>query len=133
MRYLYADSEPFPLDYDFLGTLKAFVTCAARCLEAATAIEREEAEIFTKEGAATRRISALASFREALDAAVDAAVLKSPEPDVARDVAANVKEYAGRAVELANAEGERALGEARSAVSSRVVTHRNAIRESVTK
>lgn len=47
MRYLYGDSTPFPLAYDFLGTLESFMTAATRAVKAhddAVALEAKAAE-----------------------------------------------------------------------------------------
>lgn len=45
MRYLYADSEPFPLEYDFLATLRGFIECGAASLAAVGTIEAKEAAV----------------------------------------------------------------------------------------
>ena len=47
MRYLYGDSTPVPLAYDFLGTLESFMTAATRAVKAhddAVALEAKAAE-----------------------------------------------------------------------------------------
>ncbi len=73
MRFLYADSEPFPLDYDFLATLRSFVRAAARSYAHLADIERLQAEIEGRNAATHDVLAALASFGSALEAAREAA------------------------------------------------------------
>ncbi len=55
MRYLYGDSAPFPLHYNFLSTLELFVGCAAKAVEldAASRVAQKNAA----DGAAMRALS----------------------------------------------------------------------------
>ncbi len=53
MRFLYGDSQPFPLGYNFLGFLESFMTAATRIVELDGAIKRAVGE--ADEGARVRQ------------------------------------------------------------------------------
>jgi hypothetical protein len=93
MRYLYGDSTPFPLSYDFLGTLEAFMTAATRAVKLhddAVAIEVKAAEAKQTRLAG---IQALESFHLVVMKAIGDTATKVSHP--------SALEYAGQVGELA--------------------------------
>jgi hypothetical protein len=82
MPYLFADSEPFPLAYDFLATLRALVRSAAQTYAQLARIEELRREIGEREHRTQETLSALAEFTGAMEAARSAAsdhFVKVPE------------------------------------------------------
>lgn len=93
MRYLYGDSTPFPLLYDFLGTLEAFMTAATRAVKLhddAVALETKAAEAKQSRLAG---IQALESFHTVVMKAIGDTANKVSHP--------SALEYAGQVGELA--------------------------------
>ena len=72
-RYLYADSEPFPLSYPFLPTLERFVKSAAGALQSLTALRALNRDVAEQRAAAVRDIERLEGFIGDVLAAVEAA------------------------------------------------------------
>jgi len=72
-RYLYADSEPFPLSYPFLPTLERFVKSAAGALQALTALRALNRDVAEQRAGAVRDIERLEGFIGDVLAAVEAA------------------------------------------------------------
>jgi hypothetical protein len=72
-RYLYADSEPFPLSYPFLPTLERFVRSSAGALQALTALRALNRDVAEQRAGAVRDIERLEGFIGDVLAAVEAA------------------------------------------------------------
>jgi hypothetical protein len=72
-RYLYADSEPFPLSYPFLPTLERFVKSAAGALQALTALRALNRDVAEQRAGAVRDIERLEGFIGDVLASVEAA------------------------------------------------------------
>lgn len=71
MRFLYGDSSPFPLGYNFLATLEAFMTASTRIVQLdveANAIEEQHSGVIQSR---VIGLEALDSFHEALMSAVE--------------------------------------------------------------
>jgi hypothetical protein len=138
MRYLYGDSVPFPLQYNFLATLETFVGAAARAVQLHFDFDQVQAQ---NASAAANRVKALGELEGVHRAAVRAlhdAAARSSEPS-ALDYARQVEEHANRIVEghrasaemagereqaSARGESERRRGEMRSAVESFLIAGR---------
>ncbi|MCC6874811.1 MAG: hypothetical protein IT378_10940 [Sandaracinaceae bacterium] len=73
MRYLYADSEPFPLEYDLLATLRSFLHAAAQVYGHLARIEDLEADIAKRAQETQAVLGSIAEFTEAMEAARSAA------------------------------------------------------------
>lgn len=73
MRYLYADSEPFPLDYDLLATLRAFMHASTQIYGHLARIEELEVEIAGRNQATQAALGSIAEFTGAMEAARAAA------------------------------------------------------------
>jgi hypothetical protein len=73
MRYLFADSEPFPLEYDFLATLRGFLECGATCLAAVAAIDTQESRVKVEKVKAEKYEAALDRFEEDAVSGLEAA------------------------------------------------------------
>lgn len=107
MRYLYGDSVPFPLQYNFLATLETFVGAAARAVQLHFDSDELQAQ---NEVAAANRVKALSELEGVHRAAVRAlhdAAARSSEPS-ALDYARQVEEHANRIVEGHRASAEMA-------------------------
>ncbi len=98
MRYLYGDSTPFPLSYDFLGTLEAFMTAATRAVKMhddAIALEAKSAEA---KQARLSGIKALEGFHVVVMKAIGDTATKVSHPS-ALEYSNQVSELAQRFVE----------------------------------
>src|SRR5512135_2133179 len=98
MRYLFGDSAPFPLGYNFLETLEAFMEAATRIvqldLESAN-LKRQIDEIATGR---MKGLEALEQFHTVVMRAVQDTAQKVQHAS-ALDYARNVADYASRYVE----------------------------------
>jgi hypothetical protein len=79
-RYLYADSEPFPLSYPFLPTLERFVKSAAGALQALTALRALNRDVAEQRAGAVRDIERLEGFIGDVLASVESARGRSEAP-----------------------------------------------------
>ncbi|RLB54096.1 MAG: hypothetical protein DRJ42_10140 [Deltaproteobacteria bacterium] len=78
MRYLYADSESFPLDYDFLATLRGFIECGAACLSAVATIDTRRAAVADERTRNKRNHGALDRYLEDARGGLEAAHKSNP-------------------------------------------------------
>ena len=94
MRFLYGDSAPFPLGYNFLATLEAFMTAATRIVQL-----ESDARDLTKqtEDLAAGRVKGL----EALDQ-FHTVVMRAVQDTAQKVQHAHALEYAGKVAEFAS-------------------------------
>lgn len=94
MRFLYGDSAPFPLGYNFLATLEVFMTAATRIVQ----LESEAREITKQtEDFAQGRVKGL----EALDQ-FHTVVMRAVQDTAQKVQHAHALEYAGKVAEFAS-------------------------------
>lgn len=98
MRYLYGDSVPFQLQYNFLTTLETFVTCAAQAVLRQFEIQQFLATTAEAAAARNKAIEELEGFHRSVMAAVRSCANRITNP-VAADYTRQVQEYAVRLVE----------------------------------
>lgn len=103
MRYLYGDSTPFPLPFDFLRTLEAFMTAATRVLLLEHAVRRLELETKAAKEERALGLAVVSKFHESVLRSLSESAV--PQHAFAIDYAQRMAE---RAVGL--------IGERRSAV-----------------
>lgn len=130
MRFLYGDSTPFPLGYNFLTTLEAFMASATRIVQLDTearALARQ-----TEEGAQARLrgLDALDQFHTVVMRAVTDTAQKVQHAH-ALEYARRVAEFASGYVEEhrrgAGAENDRELGHCQAENERRVAEQRGAL------
>lgn len=82
VRYLFGDSVPFPLPFNFLATLEAFMTAATRVVQ--LELEAQKAAAESQEAAATRQrgVEALEGFHGIVMRVVQDTALKVPSTPV---------------------------------------------------
>lgn len=98
MGYLFGNSEPFPLEYDFLSAFDAFVTGAARAVMS-DATARGNAEMLQQAAELRERsLEELEAFHDEAMKALEKAA-PQPSPQAIRDYVRRVAEYAGGVVE----------------------------------
>jgi hypothetical protein len=86
-RYLYADSEPFPHDFDFISALEGFVDMAVAVLDGGREARRLDAELAEVRGVLAHRAGALdALLQNVTRAAEGTASHVGPEPFMATTV-----------------------------------------------
>jgi hypothetical protein len=86
-RYLYADSEPFPHDFDFISALDGFVDLAVGVLSGGREARRLDAELADVRGVLAQRAGALdALFQNVARAAEGTAATLAAEPFMATTV-----------------------------------------------
>jgi hypothetical protein len=127
MRYLYADSEPFPLSYPFLPTLEKFVAAASRALSAVGEIEAREARLAKGVAEAQQAVDALDRYVAQVSEAVmdESARAASPAVDgFARELQTHVE----RAAESLRAARELEVAQLRAATEAAIAAQRDEIR-----
>jgi hypothetical protein len=87
-RYLYADSEPFPHDFDFISALQGFVDLAVAVLAGGRESRRLNAELAEVRGVLAQRAGALDALLQNVARAAEgtAATLGASEPFMATTV-----------------------------------------------
>lgn len=104
MRYLYGDSAQFQLQYDFLATLDAFITSAARAVK----LERELVVLQSGHAASAaaraQSLGELERFHRAVVAAVHECALHATTPSTV-EFARHVEEHASQLLEAARRGG----------------------------
>jgi len=132
MRFLFGDSTPFPLQYNFLQTLEVFMASATRIVELDAQSRRTQNQIGESSKIRLQGVEALDRFHQSvMRALVDSS---SRATDVLTvDYAQQIVEYANRIVEgsrlqatstteremaQANAEAERRRGEIRGCIEA---------------
>jgi len=138
MRYLYGDSSPFPLQYNFLSTLETFVACAARAVQLHRDFDQVHAGTSAAAVARGKALSELETFHRAVMRAVHDSASRSTEPATV-DYARQIEEHAARIVEDARrvasaatereqaqmrAEAEKRRGEIRTSMESFLIVGR---------
>jgi hypothetical protein len=98
MRYLYGDSVPFQLQYNFLTTLETFVTCAAQAVQRQFEIQQLMATAGEATAARTKSLEELEAFHRSVMGAVRSCATRITHP-IAADYTRQVQEYAVRIVE----------------------------------
>jgi len=131
MRFLYADSDPFPLDYDFLATLRGFLDCAAAALGALSEAESLEQQISAEKDKRRHAKDALDQFATSVAATVDLALARSPEPELTLGVAQQVREHLDRAVSMAKDRADATVDQLTSSSAKQAGAHRETIRNAV--
>jgi hypothetical protein len=131
MRYLYADSEDFPLDYDFLSTLKEFLITSAECMDQLAAVDEQEKSVMDAESLAAERSRTLDLFATTVRQDLDAALVATPNQDLVRDVATEMQAHLTRTVESVKGERERALANLRKGATDRIAEQRDKMRAAV--
>ncbi len=98
MRYLYGDSVPFQLQYNFLTTLETFVTCAVQAVQSQFEIQQVLATTAEAAAARSKSLEELEAFHRSVMAAVRSSASRVTHP-VAADYTRQVQEYATRLVD----------------------------------
>ena len=94
MRFLYGDSAPFPLGYNFLATLEIFMTTATRIVQ----LEQESRETARHiEEAATARIKGLEALEQ-----FHTVVMRAVQDTAQKVQHAHALDYAARVAEFAS-------------------------------
>lgn len=119
MRYLYGDSAPFPLGYDFLTVLEAFMTAATRIVELDGSIKRTQSEATAAANVRTQGLGSLEVFHVELRRAIDEASAEAHDA-LTRAYAAQVGDYMNHLVDdqkrTATAQNEADLTQTRAQV-----------------
>lgn len=97
-RYLYADSEPFPHDYDFLATLQGFLRCASDCLVAVSEIERLKDEQRARNDDTAHALEHLDAFNGELSRAIDQMIRRGQGGKVIEEAARQIQAHGTRTI-----------------------------------
>lgn len=92
MRYLYGDSAPFPLGYDFLAVLEAFMTASTRIVELDGSIKKTLGEANAAANLRTQGLGSLEMFHAELLSAINEASADAHD-QLTRAYAHQVAEY----------------------------------------
>jgi hypothetical protein len=94
MRYLYGDSAPFPLQYNFLATLDAFTSAAARSVKLDSEARALAHEAMEAAAARLKGVEALDTFHQA--------VMRTIQETASRMTQPQTLEYARQLADLAS-------------------------------
>jgi hypothetical protein len=130
MRYLYGDSAPFPLQYNFLQTLETFVAAAARAVRLDA--EARALQDLAAEGAVTRAKSVVAveNYHQQLVRHIQESVGQATDPQVieyARQAIDSGARFVDEAKRQCVATAEREQASARIEVDRRRAEIREAV------
>ncbi len=98
MRYLFGDSTPFPLTFDFLATLDAFVVCAGQVVRLDAESLTEEKQVGQDAELRTRAVEGVDRFHQTVLRAMRETSMKSLDREVI-DYATDITDHATRFVE----------------------------------
>ena len=129
-RYLYADSDPFPYEYDFLATLKGFLESASTCLVATAELERLRGELSEKSDDVAHEIEHLDVFQSQL---VDTVERMGHAGGAVGEVARQIAASATKMVHDAKAAQKAELGRLEQAAAAQMESSRAIIRQAVSK
>jgi hypothetical protein len=132
MRYLFGDSTPFPLQYNFLQTLEVFVASAARVVELDAQSRIMNTQLAEAAALRLRNIEGLERFHQVVMRALHDSSTRSME-GLMVDYAHQLSDHATRIVEAARAgataSGERDQAQARAETERRRGEIRGAIEQ----
>jgi hypothetical protein len=98
MRYLFGDSTPFPLTFDFLATLDAFVACAGNVVRLEAESKAEEKRVHAEAETRARGVEGLEKFHQTVLHAMRDSSMRSLDREVL-EYATAVTDSATRYVE----------------------------------
>jgi hypothetical protein len=98
MRYLFGDSTPFPLTFDFLATLDAFVACAGQVVRLESESNAQERRVSDDAELRTRTVEGVDRFHQTVLRAMRETSMKSLDTEVI-DYATDITDHATRYVE----------------------------------
>jgi hypothetical protein len=127
MRYLYGDSAPFPLQYNFLSALQTFTANAARAVQLDAEVRAIKTTQATVEATRVQSLDELTAFHKGAMKALEGAT----PPDAMAPTLAYVKQVAERAnqmVEEARASLTQATDQERAHARSEMEQRRTAAR-----
>lgn len=132
MKFLFGDSSPFPLQYNFLQTLEVFMASATRIVDLDAQSRRAQHQISESSTMRVQGVDTLDRFHQAVMRALRDTSSRASD-GLTVDYAQQLAEYANRIVDgaraqataatdreisQANAEGERRRGEIRGAIEA---------------
>jgi hypothetical protein len=100
MRYLYGDSVPFPLQYNFLTTLETFVASAAKAVELEVEVGRFEGSLVESANVRATALNELDYFHNTVMRALGEVSTHAHKPHTA-DYARQIHDHAARIIEEA--------------------------------
>lgn len=104
MRYLYANSEPFPLDYDFLDTLRRFLAAAARVVALDGELTALERDVESRNRDAVEVLEAFSRYVDTIERASSAALQHLGHAPAVRDYAGKLIAHTRRSADQAKVE-----------------------------
>ena len=128
VRYLYGDSEPFPLSYDFLDTFRRFLTYAAPSAGRLTEIQELE-EVISRRGVALAgELEALDSFADKAIGSLGIALTATGDNELVENYGARLVTFAREHAEEVKASYEAQLRANNSDAAASIAAHRKQIR-----
>ena len=131
VRYLYADSEPFPHSYDFLSTLKGFLTAATEIVDAMGELETLEHAIQSEQTKSEGSERAIDVFADAVADQVDLAIGRNLEPSTVEELGRKIQDYLRSAATTAKGERRKLLSDLEAQMSKTTGGHRERIHKAL--
>lgn len=131
MRYLFADSEPFPHQYDFLSAFKGFMRCASAALIGVAEARRLTAQLDAHRTQATRETAALHAFASSVHMAIEDEAAAGSQSARVQAVARQVRASLTRTIEEAKAGIDGDILRERGEIERRIGEHRAATKQQI--
>ena len=128
MRFLYADSEPFPLAYDFLATLERFVQHAGRAAHGEAQVMRLRRAHLQRSKSIADTLASLEQQAEETFLMLDTAKLTAPNDAVVGSYMEKIAAYAKQAAEELATEQRSHLSRVQVAADEEIRGHRETAR-----
>lgn len=128
MRFLYADSEPFPLAYDFLATLERFVQHAGRAAHSEAQVARLRQVHLKRSKSIADTVAALEEQADETYLQLDTAKITAPNNAVVGSYMDKVAAYSRQAAEELAAEQRSHLQRVSVAADEEISGHRRTAR-----
>ncbi len=128
MRFLYADSEPFPLAYDFLATLDRFVQHGGRAAHSEAQVARLRRAHLQRSKSIADTVAALEKQADETCLQLDTAKITAPNDAVVGSYMDKVAEYSRQAADELAAEQRSHLSRVQVAAEEEISGHRRTAR-----
>ena len=128
VRYLYADSEPFPLGYDFLASLESLIRHASRAADHLWRLSTAETQVAQSAKANAESQKLIEQFGDQAEGALGTVILTAPSHPLVTALGEELVEAVRKATAQRLAESDAVLKRANASLLAEVQQHREGAR-----
>lgn len=128
MRYLYADSEPFPLGYDFLASLESLIRHSAKAADHLWRLSTAESQIQQAVKANAESLKLIEQFGDQAEGALGTVILTAPSHPLVTALGEELVEAVRKATAQRLAEADGILKRSNATLHADATTHREGAR-----